>query len=484
MRTRLLSGLLVLALCESPALLAQEGRAKPVAPADAIQRARKDVEKAKQRLVTRRKEVSAQRVALARQVARHTAEVKEKRKLLRGHRQSRDDSDVRLYELQAQLELLKQQTSSARSVLVEARRSLEAQLDLVDAERQAALFEELDRSLEGNGHDGEHVAVAAAKLLNLMARHVGDASRIRRSAGKAIAPDGRETEGTFVQIGGIQIFFAAKRSGEVVGIVRLAHGSTRPHVWPVRDPRAQDAIRAVAAGGGEAAPIDVTAGIALRTREASLTLLEQLKAGGVVMIPILAIAVLCTLVGCVKLVQLSTIRTNFDAPVARLLEFLRAGRVEEAEAFAGKASRPLRRLLEEGVEHRDASREDLEEMMHESILIEVPPLERYLSLLAVGAAVSPLLGLLGTVTGMISTFRLIAIFGTGDAKLLSGGISEALITTEAGLVVAIPLLLLHAFLSRRVRAITEGLEKSAIRFINTLKTREPSENGKAEEPTE
>ena len=85
---------------------------------------------------------------------------------------------------------------------------------------------------------------------------------------------------------------------------------------------------------------------------------------------------------------------------------------------------------------------------------------------------SPLLGLLGTVTGMISTFHLIAIFGTGDAKLLSGGISEALITTEAGLVVAIPLLLLHAFLSRRVRAITEGLEKSAIRFINTLKTRE------------
>jgi biopolymer transport protein ExbB len=83
---------------------------------------------------------------------------------------------------------------------------------------------------------------------------------------------------------------------------------------------------------------------------------------------------------------------------------------------------------------------------------------------------------LGTVTGMIHTFRLIAVFGTGDPRLLSGGISEALITTEAGLIVAIPLLLWHALLSRRVRAVSEGLEKSAVSFINTLKTRQGQED--------
>jgi len=106
--------------------------------------------------------------------------------------------------------------------------------------------------------------------------------------------------------------------------------------------------------------------------------------------------------------------------------------------------------------------------------VEIPPLERYLSALSVGAVVSPLLGLLGTVTGMIHTFGLISIFGTGDARLLSGGISEALVTTEAGLVVAIPLLLLHAFLSRRVRGITDGLETSAVAFTNALKSRRRS----------
>ena len=79
-----------------------------------------------------------------------------------------------------------------------------------------------------------------------------------------------------------------------------------------------------------------------------------------------------------------------------------------------------------------------------------------------------------TVTGMIHTFRLIAVFGTGDPRLLSGGISEALVTTEAGLVVAIPLVLLHAFLSRRVHAVSEGLEKSAVSFLNAA-GREPGE---------
>jgi biopolymer transport protein ExbB len=151
---------------------------------------------------------------------------------------------------------------------------------------------------------------------------------------------------------------------------------------------------------------------------------------------------------------------------------LKQGRAGDAAALAGKLPRPFRGVVAEGIAHRESSREDLEEIMHEAILIELPRLERHLVFLSLGAVVSPLLGLLGTVTGMIHTFNLIEIFGTVDPRLLSGGISEALITTMAGLSVAIPLVLLHALLSRRVRTITDGLEKGAISFINTLKTRE------------
>jgi biopolymer transport protein ExbB len=107
--------------------------------------------------------------------------------------------------------------------------------------------------------------------------------------------------------------------------------------------------------------------------------------------------------------------------------------------------------------------------MYEQILSQVPLLERFLSPLAVCASVAPLLGLLGTVTGMIHTFNLITVFGTGDAKLLSGGISEALITTEVGLMIAVPALLIHAYLSRRVRRAVALTQQTAIMFVNATK---------------
>jgi len=83
-------------------------------------------------------------------------------------------------------------------------------------------------------------------------------------------------------------------------------------------------------------------------------------------------------------------------------------------------------------------------------------------------ALCPLLGLLGTVTGIINTFKLITVFGTGDVKTLSGGISEALITTEFGLIVAIPSLLLHALLSRKARGIVDQMEKYSVAFVNQV----------------
>jgi biopolymer transport protein ExbB len=99
----------------------------------------------------------------------------------------------------------------------------------------------------------------------------------------------------------------------------------------------------------------------------------------------------------------------------------------------------------------------------------VPGLERHLQTLAVLGAVAPLLGLLGTVTGMIHTFQLVTVFGSGDAKLLSGGISEALVTTEVGLIIAVPVLLFHAFLARRVRIVVGALERTAAEFVHRLK---------------
>jgi biopolymer transport protein ExbB len=95
-------------------------------------------------------------------------------------------------------------------------------------------------------------------------------------------------------------------------------------------------------------------------------------------------------------------------------------------------------------------------------------LNRLLPFIAVTAACAPLLGLLGTVTGIISTFKLMTVFGSGDVKMLSSGISEALITTEFGLYIAIPSVLIHSFLSRKAKGLGEKMEQIAIRFMGEI----------------
>ena len=123
-------------------------------------------------------------------------------------------------------------------------------------------------------------------------------------------------------------------------------------------------------------------------------------------------------------------------------------------------------MLTTGVEHAGEKRGVLEELLFEKILAVRPSLERFLPFLAITAAAAPLLGLLGTVIGMIKTFQLITIFGTGDAKSLSSGISEALVTTALGLIVAIPTLILHGALSRLAKRKLGLLEQLSVAFVN------------------
>jgi biopolymer transport protein ExbB len=123
-------------------------------------------------------------------------------------------------------------------------------------------------------------------------------------------------------------------------------------------------------------------------------------------------------------------------------------------------------VLRAGLEVRHADRQTQESVLQEAILNQLPKVERGMAVLAVLGAVAPLLGLLGTVTGMIDTFRVITLYGTGDPKLMSGGISEALVTTELGLAVAIPIMLLHTFLSRRVDHIVGDMEERSVQLCN------------------
>lgn len=224
-------------------------------------------------------------------------------------------------------------------------------------------------------------------------------------------------------------------------------------------------------GETEMVPIDMSSGAALRQITHEVSLVDQLKAGGPIVWPIGLLALGALIIVVNRVIYLNRVNRNTRKYMTRFNKLAAEGEWEKCEALVmkhkGKHS-PVNHVLEAGVRARNEDRETLESVLQEAILREMPRVERGLSALAILGVVAPLLGLLGTVTGMIETFRVITLFGTGDPKLMSGGISEALVTTELGLAVAIPIMLLHTFLSRRANHIIGQMERKAVSLVNII----------------
>jgi len=186
------------------------------------------------------------------------------------------------------------------------------------------------------------------------------------------------------------------------------------------------------------------------------------------MVPILGLALAALMVALFKWIQLSRLSSPSDEEISVMLKAVAQKDPATAAEVAESINGPAGEMLGAGIEHIAEPRDLVEEVMFEKVLSAKLKLENLLPFVAITASAAPLLGLLGTVTGIINTFKLITVFGSGDVKSLSGGISEALVTTMWGLIVAIPALLLHAFLSRKARGMIDQMEKCAVSFINQL----------------
>ena len=148
--------------------------------------------------------------------------------------------------------------------------------------------------------------------------------------------------------------------------------------------------------------------------------------------------------------------------------WLRKGQLNAQRLNALREQSPLGRILAAGLANARHGREIMKESIQEEATGVVHDLEKYLATLGSIAAIAPLLGLLGTVIGMIDVFAAIMMHGTGDAAQLAGGISQALLTTAAGLVVAIPAIFFHRFFVRRVEEITVGMEQNAVHLVDLV----------------
>ncbi len=206
------------------------------------------------------------------------------------------------------------------------------------------------------------------------------------------------------------------------------------------------------ASGMVAFPVDPTRGAMLALLVQVPDLKSRIQQGGVVGYVIIVLGLVGLLVAILRFITLYTTGRKIN----KQLEDKKPG------------NNPLGRILQTYFNNRNVDAETLGLKLDEAILKEMPAIQSGLGFLALLAAVAPLLGLLGTVTGIIETFQSITLYGTGDPRVMSGGISQALVTTVMGLMVAIPLLLLHSFLSAKSKTLVQILDERSAAMVASL----------------
>ncbi len=191
--------------------------------------------------------------------------------------------------------------------------------------------------------------------------------------------------------------------------------------------------------------------------------------GGPVMIPIILSGALILAIIIERLISLKNAETDNENFIRSIEERLQRRKIKEALELCNANDKPVPRIIKAGLLKSDRSREEIKESIDDAANHEIPVLEKYLGILATVATIAPLLGLLGTVTGMIRAFMVIeARAGLVHPGELAGGIWEALITTVAGLIVAIPSYLSYNYFVSRVNKIILQMEKTATKLIDIL----------------
>ena len=421
-------------------------------------------------LAQTRDRIAKEKIPLSRAVSKLEDEVltlrRERDRLLK----LRDSRTIDLDSLRRQVQLLEQQEDFVNSRLNEFVRDFEGRLGISELPRfekltAAGKLADKNVNLDAQGKRESQLAVVAAAI-----QRVRDQLGGQIYAGEALGPDGVLTQGRFIALG--PTVFYASEDGAVSGMVESQLNAADPVIVPLPGGRGDD-IATIAANGQGTLPFDATLGKALKTEKARKSLLQYISDGGVVGYVIIGLGTAALLLTLFKSREILGFEVAGPAQVDGILDHLARGDADAAARSAQRVEGVAGEILTTGVEHAGEKRGVLEEMLFEKILKVRPTLERFLPFLAITAAAAPLLGLLGTVIGMIKTFQLITIFGTGDAKSLSSGISEALVTTALGLIVAIPTLILHGALSRMAKHKLGLLEQVSVAFVNGVSSLRP-----------
>lgn len=455
---RLRSLICLAALGLSPAL-AQDGADKPSDPnwQQALDSAEKDLQGALTKLNATRAKIAKEKPALATEFEKIRSELISKRRQAELARMTRQDRAAAMADDRRTAQQLKQDLKYTSGLVGDLPNQMSTRASAAELANLAARFPE---KAKADMPVTEQLAIQATVISSALDR-IDSLLGGQIIESKAVSSDGTEIKGKVALLGPISIFSNEQTGGQLhdtADLIPKLSGKSNP-----------EAARQITSGQASAIQLDLTGGAAKALSDLDSGPLDLIKKGGAWVYPILLIALVSAICGIIKFLQLAKIRSPRDGWVANILDSLRNGEVEAAHSQAEAAKHPVGKVFSKAIDAEDAGADVVEEVIYESMIGVQGRLQKWLPFIAITAATAPLLGLLGTVSGMIRTFNVIQIFGSGDPKPLAGGISEALITTLFGLVVAIPALIIHAMLSRRCQGILQTTEQLGLTLVNGLR---------------
>ena len=427
--------------------------------------AKKDLEDATSRLSELRKLVEEEKIPLSADIRRLEREAQEKRTEVDRLNRIRDNRDANLIQLKEEVKTGNAEIESIRRILADYTRSWAETMPPAERINLKDMHEEFAKSSNGNRKEEIQSLLNTTKL---SAQFIEKQAGGMKFSGNAIVPpEGTREEGLFWSIGPV-LYFAGEQGSS--GLVEKHSSSSSltggeftqgimfsdqpARIIPTSEKTSQLILRTL--NGDDKSkgslPLDPTLGKASVLEVGEPTIIEELEKGGIWIYPILFFALLSTLIAIFKALQILRIPSP-RGPVT----------------LAGNFSGPFERIRKTAQGYRGNKPEILEEILYEIIIDCQEKLEKGLPLVAITAAITPLLGLLGTVTGMIDVFRQITNFANPENSELARGISEALVTTKFGLVTAIPALVIHALLNRRLQGMISKMEGFSARLVHLKK---------------
>ena len=428
-----------------------------------------DLQKALTDLADARKQVEAERLPMARNLTELEQKLIDRKAEYGKSQRFQDNQLVELNQLKQEARRASDEVKYIDALVSEYAKAFRSRLSFIEEPRYVAMFDAVDKAavtpdLSPAQRFSQRTVLLTTSLTRAEAALGGEIFD-----GRALDQQGTVQKGKVALIGPVASFAAS--SGQTAGLLQQVMNKTDPSVADVDVAIANSSRTLVTTGSGQLS-LDPTLGNAFKLSALKESFYEKIAAGGWVMAPLLGMGLASILVALVKWFQFSRVRLATEKDLQTVLRHVEANEQDKALAHARGIRGYSGDLLATAVEHVDEKKEYIEEILYEKMLSARTKLERGLAFLSLTATVGPLMGLLGTVMGMIATFKLISSFGSGDPKVLAAGISEALIATASGMCVAIPALLLHAFLSRKCKGIIGSMEQTAVGFINGVPNEE------------